>query len=126
VQSLARRSADAAKQIKLLIVESVEHVDSGSVRVKQAGVTMQEIVQAVRQVTTILGDISGALMQQSHGIEQVNQAVAHMGQVTQQNAALVQQAAGAATALAGRASQLQKVVGEFKLDPTPQAEAVAA
>jgi methyl-accepting chemotaxis protein len=121
VQGLARRSAVAAKEIRSLIVHSVEHVDSGSAMVQQAGSTMQEIVQGVQQVTTMLGEISAALGEQSAAIEHVNQAVAHMDQVTQQNAALVQQGAAAASSLADQAGQLQQVVGEFKLDAEPDA-----
>ncbi|MES2186363.1 MAG: methyl-accepting chemotaxis protein [Pseudomonadota bacterium] len=117
VRSLAQRSAVAAKEIKGLIVDSVEHVASGSKLVGQAGTTMQDIMQAVKQVTGILGEISGALAEQSTGIEHVNQAIAHMDSATQQNAALVEQAAAAATSLSDQARQLQAAVGEFKLDP---------
>ena len=122
VQGLARRSAVAAKEIKQLIHDSVEHVDHGAAMVQRAGGTMQEIVGAVRQVTGILGEISQALGEQSQRIAEVDRAVGEMGSVTQQNAGLVQQAASAAASLAEQAGELQKVVGEFKLDPE---EAVA-
>ncbi|WP_295856702.1 methyl-accepting chemotaxis protein [uncultured Xylophilus sp.] len=126
VRSLAQRSAVAAKEIKGLIVDSVEHVDGGSKLVGQAGSTMRDIVNAVKEVTGILGEISSALAEQSAGIEHVNQAVAQMDSVTQQNAALVEQAAAAATSLSEQASQLQKAVGEFKLDDDDAPSVVTA
>jgi methyl-accepting chemotaxis protein len=117
VQGLARRSSVAAKEIKQLITDSVEHVDHGAAMVQRAGGTMQEIVGAVRQVTALLGEISQALGEQSQRIAEVDRAVGEMGSVTQQNAGLVQQAASAAASLAEQAGELQKVVGEFRLDP---------
>ncbi len=116
VRSLAQRSAEAAKEIKSLIGDSVQQVENGSSLVEQAGRTMHEIVQSVQSVTTMLGEISDATAQQSQGIEHVNQAMVQMESATQQNAALVQQAASAASALAVQANQLQTVVDEFKLD----------
>ncbi|MCM3372993.1 methyl-accepting chemotaxis protein, partial [Bacillus velezensis] len=86
VRTLAQRSASAAKEIKQLIVDSAEKVDSGSALVARAGATMEEIVQAVRRVTDIMGEISAASDEQSTGIEQVNRAVGQMDAVTQQNA----------------------------------------
>ena len=117
VQGLARRSAVAAKEIKHLITDSVEHVDHGAAMVARAGGTMQEIVTAVSQVSAILGEISQALAEQSRHIANVDRAVGEVGTVTQQNAGLVQQAAGSAAALAAQAGELQKVVGEFRLEP---------
>ncbi len=116
VRGLAQRSASAAKEIKTLISDSVEHVDSGAELVREAGSTMQGIVQSVRQVSGLLAEISTALNEQSGNIEHVNQAVVQMDRVTQQDAELVRQAASAASSLAGQAAQLQTVVGEFKLD----------
>jgi methyl-accepting chemotaxis protein len=116
VRNLAQRSAVAAREIKALINQSVEQVESGAGLVGQAGKTMEEIVQAVGQVTSLLGEISHALAEQSDGIAHVNQAVAHMDGATQQNAALVQQAARAATELTDRARELERAVGAFKLD----------
>ncbi len=116
VRQLAQRSSQAAKEIKELITDAVDHVDSGSALVRQAGGTMQDIVQAVQRVNGILGEISAALAEQSGGIEEVNQAVSHMDRVTQENAALVQQAVAATSALAAQARSLKGVVDEFKLD----------
>ncbi|WP_042880762.1 methyl-accepting chemotaxis protein [Cupriavidus necator] len=115
VRSLAQRSANAAKEIKGLIGDTVERVDNGSALVGQAGKTMDEIVQAVKRVTDIMGEISAASAEQSSGIEQVNQAVAQMDEVTQQNAALVEEAAAAAGALEEQASRLQGAVSRFRL-----------
>ncbi|MGK5051623.1 methyl-accepting chemotaxis protein [Janthinobacterium sp. RB2P8] len=116
VRNLAQRSAGAAKEIKLLIDDSVGKVDSGARLVDEAGATMQEIVDSVRRVTDIMGEITAASVEQSSGIEQVNQAIAQMDQVTQQNAALVEEAAAAAESLQDQASTLAQVVGVFKLD----------
>ncbi|SPA52129.1 methyl-accepting chemotaxis protein [Cupriavidus taiwanensis] len=115
VRSLAQRSANAAKEIKGLIGDTVARVDNGSALVGQAGKTMEEIVQAVKRVTDIMGEISAASAEQSSGIEQVNQAVAQMDEVTQQNAALVEEAAAAAGALEEQASHLQSAVATFRL-----------
>ena len=122
VRNLAQRSAAAAKEIKTLIGDSVEKVNAGSKLVDQAGATMQEVVQAIRQVTDIVAEISAASREQSQGIDQVNQAVMEMDNVTQQNAALVEEAAAAAGAMHDQAAQLTELVGVFKLD----ASAVAA
>ncbi|CAH2900575.1 MAG: Methyl-accepting chemotaxis sensor/transducer protein [uncultured Paraburkholderia sp.] len=96
VRSLAQRSASAAKEIKELIGDSADKVQSGSALVGRAGTTMDEIVQAVRRVTDIMGEISAAPEEQSGGIEQVNRAVVQMDEVTQQNTSLVEEAAAAA------------------------------
>ncbi|MFM0073235.1 methyl-accepting chemotaxis protein [Paraburkholderia sediminicola] len=115
VRSLAQRSASAAKEIKELIGDSVDKVQSGSALVGRAGTTMEEIVQAVRRVTDIMGEISAASEEQSGGIEQVNRAVVQMDEVTQQNAALVEQAAAAAASLEDQTRQLQAVVNGWKV-----------
>ncbi|MEZ0605072.1 methyl-accepting chemotaxis protein [Paraburkholderia sp. IW21] len=115
VRSLAQRSASAAKEIKELIGDSVDKVQSGSALVGRAGTTMDEIVQAVRRVTDIMGEISAASEEQSGGIEQVNRAVVQMDEVTQQNAALVEQAAAAAASLEEQTRQLQAVVNGWKV-----------
>ncbi|WP_454872800.1 methyl-accepting chemotaxis protein [Paraburkholderia xenovorans] len=119
VRSLAQRSASAAKEIKELIGDSVDKVQSGSALVGRAGTTMDEIVQAVRRVTDIMGEISAASEEQSGGIEQVNRAVVQMDEVTQQNAALVEQAAAAAASLEDQTRQLQAVVNGWKVAGGP-------
>nr|WP_314621510.1 methyl-accepting chemotaxis protein [uncultured Noviherbaspirillum sp.] len=116
VRSLAQRSAAAAKEIKTLIDDSVDKVDTGSQLVAQAGSTMDEVVESVRRVTDIMAEISAASNEQSAGIEQVNQAVSQMDQVTQQNAALVEEAAAAAGSLQEQSGQLAKMVSVFKID----------
>ena len=116
VRSLAGRSAEAAKEIKTLINASVERVEQGSHLVDQAGATMNEVVDSIRKVTHIMGEISHASAEQSSGIEQVNQSIVEMDSVTQQNAALVEQAAAAAQSLLDQATELADVVSIFKLD----------
>ncbi|MCY1267053.1 Methyl-accepting chemotaxis protein (MCP) signaling domain protein [compost metagenome] len=115
VRGLAQRSANAAKEIKALIDDSVKRAVGGSELVTQAGVTMSEIVLSVKRVTDLIGEISTAVEEQSCGIEQVNQAVAAMDQVTQQNAALVEEAAAAAESLEEEVQNLDSAVGKFKL-----------
>jgi methyl-accepting chemotaxis protein len=114
VRSLAQRSAEAAKEIKKLIDDSVAKVEAGGVLVQQAGATMTEIVDSIRDVTDIMGNIANASGHQTEGIERVNQAIGEMNQVTQQNSALVEQAAAAAQSLQDQAAQLEDVVSIFK------------
>ncbi|WP_288391985.1 methyl-accepting chemotaxis protein [uncultured Herbaspirillum sp.] len=116
VRSLAQRSAAAAKEIKELIDDSVSKVESGSRLVAQAGSTMQQVVESVRRVTDIVGDITAASAEQSDGIVQVNQAIGMMDQATQQNAALVEQAAAASQSLREQAVNLAQAVGVFRLE----------
>jgi len=116
VRTLAQRSAAAAKEIKLLIDDSVGKVEAGTRLVDQAGATMQEVVQSIQRVAGIMGEITAASAEQSAGIEQINQAVIQMDQVTQQNATLVEQAAAAAQSLQDQASVLAAAVSAFKLD----------
>jgi methyl-accepting chemotaxis protein len=115
VRSLAGRSAEAAREIKSLIGASVENVESGSRLVADAGQTMTEIVESVRRVSSIIGEISVTANEQSGGIAQVNQAVGQLDQVTQQNAALVEQSAAAAESLKEQASRLAEAVSAFRL-----------
>lgn len=115
VRSLAQRSAAAAKEIKSLIGDSVDKVDSGSKLVAQAGTTMDEVVSSVRRVTDIMAEITAASQEQSAGIEQVNQAITQMDQVTQQNAALVEEAAAAADSLQEQAASLSEIVSVFRV-----------
>ena len=119
VRSLAQRSASTAKEIKELIGDSTDKVQSGSALVGRAGTTMDEIVQAVRRVTDIMGEISAASEEQSGGIEQVNRAVVQMDEVTQQNAALVEEAAAAAGSLEDQTRQLQAVLSGWKVASSP-------
>ncbi|GGI54978.1 methyl-accepting chemotaxis protein [Oxalicibacterium solurbis] len=116
VRNLAQRSASAAKEIKLLINDSVEKVNTGSQLVNEAGTTIREVVDSVRRVTDIMGEITAASQEQTSGIEQINEAVMQMDQVTQQNAALVEEAAAAAASLQDQATNLSHVVSVFKLD----------
>ena len=118
VRSLAQRSAAAAKEIKGLIVASVERVESGSKMVQEAGTTMTDIVASVRRVSDIIGEISTAATEQSDGIGQVNQAVTQLDQMTQQNAALVEESAAATEGLKQQTVQLATVIGTFKLGAT--------
>ena len=115
VRNLAQRSAEAAKQIKTLISDSVEKVDKGSKLVSQAGVTMNEIVNSIKRVTNIMAEITAAGREQSQGIAQVNQAITQMDDTTQKNAALVEQAAAASQSLRDQASSLTQMVGMFQL-----------
>jgi methyl-accepting chemotaxis protein len=116
VRNLAQRSASAAKEIKELITDSVEKVDSGSRLVNQAGTTMEEIVLSVTRVADIMTEISSASVEQRAGIEQIHQAIGQMDQATQQNAALVEEAASAAQSLEESAAGLAERVSIFKLD----------
>ncbi|MDO8250497.1 MAG: methyl-accepting chemotaxis protein, partial [Rhodoferax sp.] len=115
VRSLAQRSAEAAKEIKILIGASVERVESGSRLVQNAGNTMNEIVGSVKRVGDIIGEITAAAAEQSDGIGQVNAAVNQLDQMTQQNAALVEQSAAAAESLRDQAQRLAQAVSVFKL-----------
>ncbi|WP_336220883.1 methyl-accepting chemotaxis protein II [Citrobacter amalonaticus] len=121
VRNLASRSAQAAKEIKALIEDSVARVDTGSVLVESAGETMNDIVNAVTRVTDIMGEIASASDEQSRGIDQVALAVSEMDRVTQQNAALVQESAAAAAALEEQASRLTMAVSAFRLAARPYA-----
>jgi len=116
VRSLAQRSANAAKEIKILIDNSVVQVDQGTALVSKAGSTMTEVVNAIRRVTDIIGEVSAASGEQSQGVAQVGDAITQMDQVTQQNAALVEESAAAANSLSTQAQQLLEVVAVFKLE----------
>ncbi len=116
VRSLAQRSATAAKEIKVLIDDSVEKVATGSNLAGQAGQTMGEMVDSVNRVTGIMAEISAASQEQASGIEQVNQTIAQMDETTQQNAALVEEATAAARSMEEQAGQLTHAVSAFKLD----------
>ena len=115
VRSLAGRSADAAREIKTLITDSVDRVAHGSTLVDEAGTTMNEVVASIRRVTDIMGEISSASTEQAQGVAQVEEAVTQMDQVTQQNAALVEQMAAASNGLKSQAHELVQAVAVFKL-----------
>jgi len=115
VRSLAQRSASAAKEIKTLIGESVDRVETGSKLVGEAGQSMQDIVSQVKRVNDLIAEISSASVEQTQGISQVGDAVNQLDQVTQQNAALVEESAAAADSLKQQAANLAKVVSVFKL-----------
>ena len=117
VRNLAQRSANAAKEIKGLISDSVSKVESGSRLVDTAGKTMEEIVQSVKRVTDIMAEISAASQEQRGGIEQVNNAVTQMDKVTQQNAALVEEAAAAAKSMEEQTETMSEMVGRFMVLP---------
>ncbi len=125
VRNLAQRSANAAREIKGLIGDSVEKVGTGSKQVADAGSTMEDVVRSVKRVTDIMAEIAAASVQQSAGIEQVNQAVAQMDKSTQQNAALVEQASAAAQSMEEQAGSLSRTVSVFQL-PGSAAAAVPA
>ncbi|EHP4007280.1 methyl-accepting chemotaxis protein [Salmonella enterica] len=127
VRNLAQRSAQAAREIKSLIEDSVSRVEVGSTLVESAGETMDEIVNAVTRVTDIMGEIASASDEQSRGIDQVGLAVAEMDRVTQQNASLVEESAAAAAALEEQASRLTQAVAVFRIHQQQQrAREVAA
>jgi methyl-accepting chemotaxis protein len=115
VRSLATRSAEAAKEIKGLINESVNRVESGGVLVNSAGQTMQQIVQAVQRVNELVNSMREANQEQATGVGEVNLAVANLDQMTQQNSALVEESAAAAASLRDQATHLLDAVKVFKL-----------
>lgn len=116
VRSLAQRSGQAAKEIGVLINESVENIKSGSEQVTLAGGAMDKIVSSVSRVNDIMSEIAAASSEQSKGISQIGIAVVQMDSVTQQNAALVQQSAAAAASLEEQARQLTEIVSVFKIE----------
>ena len=115
VRNLAGRAASAAREIKGLIGASVERVEAGTALVDRAGQTMGEVVDSIRRVTDIMGEISAASGEQSMGVDQINEAVTQMDQTTQQNAALVEEMAAAASSLSHQAHGLVETVAQFKL-----------
>jgi len=116
VRKLAQRSADAAKEIKNLITDSVHKVEDGGRLVERSGQTLQDIVEAVKKVSDIVAEMATAAREQTTGIEQVNQAILQIDQVTQQNAALVEQTAAASHTMGDQAHGLQNLMSFFKLD----------
>jgi methyl-accepting chemotaxis protein len=126
VRNLAQRSAQAAREIKALIADSVDKVESGSRQVTEAGRTMKDLVSQVRRVTDLLGEIASATLEQNSGIGQVNNAVNHLDQMTQQNAALVEQGAASAASLREQANQLAKSVAAFKIGQNESRKLIAS
>ena len=116
VRTLAQRSANAAKDIKDLISDSVSKVASGNNLVNQSGETMKELVTAIQRVNDIMSEIAAASAEQASGIDEVSKAVTQMDEMTQQNAALVEEAAAAAESMRSQAGELNERVGTFKLD----------
>lgn len=114
VRTLAGRSAEAAKEIRALIQESVGRVEHGTHLVDNAGSTMREMVESIAKVSDIVEQISTASAEQGHGVSQVGQAVTHIDQATQQNAALVEESAAAAANLDRQAQELVESVATFK------------
>ncbi|KVO67700.1 chemotaxis protein [Burkholderia ubonensis] len=115
VRSLAQRSAQAAREVKVLVESTVASVEAGSGQVRQAGETMREIVTNVANVTTIISEITHAANEQTRGIQEVNRAVTQLDEMVQQNAALVEQSTAAAAALQTQAHALAATVGQFKV-----------
>ncbi|WP_459613971.1 methyl-accepting chemotaxis protein [Dickeya oryzae] len=115
VRALAQRSAESAREIKALISSSVERIESGSTLADKAGNTMHDVVNSIRRVTDIMGEISSASHEQSSGVSQIGDAVVSMERTTQQNAALVEEMAAAAGSLSGQAEELVQAVGVFRL-----------
>ena len=115
MRNLAGRSATAAKEIKLLIEESVTKVESGTQLVNESGKSLEEIVDSVKKASVMATEIAEASREQSEGIEQVNRAILQMDEMTQQNASLVEQAAAASEAMGAQAQELGALVSYFDL-----------
>ena len=121
VRSLAQRSAGAAKEIKQLITQSVEQVNSGSNLVGSTGEIISEVVEQVRRVSTLVSEITVSSSEQHDGIGQINQAISRLDQTTQQNASLVEQTASAAERLRQQSEDLIAAVSVFSTSSTPGA-----
>jgi methyl-accepting chemotaxis protein len=115
VRALARRSTEAAREIKTLIGASVDRVEAGTRLAGDAGSSMNDIVAQVQRVAALLTEIDNATLEQTSGIGQVSDAVTQLDQVTQQNAALVEQSAAAADSLKHQAAQLTELVSVFRV-----------
>jgi methyl-accepting chemotaxis protein len=126
VRNLAQRSAQAAKEIKSLITDSVGRVESGGALIDQAGQTMQEVVLSIERVTRMMAEIRSASSEQSAGVTQVEQAVSQLDQTTQQNAALAEQSAAAAESLKAQGQQLLAAVSFFRVSETQHPDAAKA
>ena len=120
VRTLAQRSANAAKDIKELISDSVSKIENGNVLVNQSGETMEKVVTSIKRVNDIMSEIAAASAEQATGIDEVGKAITQMDEVTQQNAALVEEAAAAAESLQSQAEQLTERVASFKMHDSPE------
>ena len=120
VRTLAQRSANAAKDIKELISDSVTKIENGNVLVDQSGETMDKVVTAIKRVNDIMAEIAAASIEQATGIDEVGKAITQMDEMTQQNAALVEEAAAAAESMQAQAEQLASRVAMFKISSSPQ------
>jgi methyl-accepting chemotaxis protein len=118
VRNLASRSAEAAKEIKSLIQDSVGKVTEGTKLVDQSGKVLAEIVWRVKQVTDVMAEIAGSSREQASGIEQVSKTITTMDVMTQQNAALVEEASAAAEALNEQASNLMQLMARYHVGDT--------
>ena len=119
VRTLAQRSANAAKDIKALISDSVNKINNGNELVGKSGNTMKEVVTSIKRVNDIMAEIAAASSEQSAGLDEVGKAVMQMDEMTQQNSALVEQAAAAAESLLSQAEQLASNIARFKIDDEP-------
>ena len=126
VRNLAQRSANAAREIKTLIKDSLDKVEDGTKLVDRSGMTLDEIVGGVKKVSDIVAEIAAASDEQATGIDQVNQAISQMDDATQQNAALVEQAAAASVAMDDQTKSLQALVQNFEVEETAHESAAAA
>jgi len=115
VRNLAQRSAEAAREIKGLIGDSVAKVETGNHIVATAGSTIEDVVTQVRRVADLIAEVTSSATEQSQGVEQVNQAVTQLDQATQQNAALVEETAAATDSLRVQAQKLAQAVSVFKV-----------
>lgn len=115
VRSLAQRSANAAKDIKALISDSVKKISSGNELVAKSGTTMRDVVVSIKRVNDLMGEIAAASSEQASGLDEIGKAVGQMDETTQQNAALVEEAAAAAESLMSQAEQLQDLVARFRI-----------
>ncbi|PKG93423.1 methyl-accepting chemotaxis protein [Paraglaciecola sp. MB-3u-78] len=126
VRTLAQRSANAAKDIKELISDSVSKIENGNVLVNQSGETMDKVVTSIKRVNDIMSEIAAASAEQATGIDEVGKAISQMDEVTQQNAALVEEAAAAAESLQSQAIQLTERVASFKMSDSQELQQSAA
>ncbi|MCP1366640.1 methyl-accepting chemotaxis protein, partial [Halomonas sp. BBD48] len=124
VRSLASRSAASAKEIRAMIEETTTQITAGAEQAERSGKTMNETVDAIRQVSLLISEVATATREQNGGIEQINAAITQMDSVTQQNASLVEQASAAAASLEDQAQRLASLIATFKINETEEDEAL--